>query len=191
MATEILRPNAAGDETAITAQYPSSTAHWDKVDEAVADDDATYVSNSTTTYRRDLYNLPTHSVGSGVINSIRIVFAVKCVTGSGWYAKPSQKSGTTVSDGDIQNGEHTDYYECSQTYTTNPATGNAYTWDEIDSLQIGVVIKGERQDGCYCTQVYVEVDYTAGWAGTFNGIASPLTVNGIAGSGLTSVNGVT
>jgi len=43
MATEILRPNAAGDETTIASQYPDSGAHWDKVDEETPDNDTTYV----------------------------------------------------------------------------------------------------------------------------------------------------
>jgi hypothetical protein len=162
MATEILRPNAAGDETAITSQYPASTAHWDKVDEAVADDSATTVSEPGSSYKRDLYNLPAHSVGSGTINKITIFWRMSCTDGT-WYSKPSQKSGTTVTDGTEQSAYADDgvFATVSQVYTTNPATGNAYTWDEIDGLQIGVCLKAPDETS-YCTQVYVEVDYTAG-----------------------------
>jgi len=41
--TETLRPNGAGDLTGIGYQSPSSTYHWDKVDEVIADDSTTYV----------------------------------------------------------------------------------------------------------------------------------------------------
>ncbi|MDI6814941.1 MAG: hypothetical protein QMC90_02505, partial [Dehalococcoidales bacterium] len=39
----------------------------------------------------------------------------------------------------------------------NPYTGQAWTDDEIDDLQIGVSLKGESR--VYCTQVYVAVTY--------------------------------
>ncbi len=166
MATEILRPNAAGDSTQLT-KYPDSGANWDKVDEAVADDDTTYVKAVSTSYLRDLYNLPAHSVGSGTINSITIYFCIAtALSNKTAYAKPSQKSGTTVTDGtEVSKTGVTTYETFSQTYTTNPATGAAYTWDEIDALQIGLQLKISSTAGssaAKCTQVYVEVDYTTG-----------------------------
>jgi len=68
---ETLRPNEAGDETNIASQYPSSDEHWDKVDEAVADEEATVVKTQATSYQRDLYKLPASS-GSGDINKITV-----------------------------------------------------------------------------------------------------------------------
>ena len=44
MAIETLRPNAAGDETNIPIQVPSSGEHWDKIDEETSDEDSTYVT---------------------------------------------------------------------------------------------------------------------------------------------------
>lgn len=157
-APETLRPNAAGDETALT--YLTGAAyHWDAVNEEVADNGATvvYIMGAG----RDLYNLPAHSVGSGNINSITIYFRIKPsrnTTGSG---KPSQKSGTTVTDGTEQtNADWSTWVTYSQTYTTNPATGIAYTWADIDALQIGIYLTNNMSGYTYCTQVYVEVDYT-------------------------------
>jgi hypothetical protein len=72
--TETLRPNATGDDTNIAQQYPSSGAHWDKVDEATADDFTTYVSTNSTTYQRDLYNMPSHTTPAGRIDSITAYF---------------------------------------------------------------------------------------------------------------------
>jgi len=72
---ETLRPNAAGDETNITYQYPNSTYHWDKVDEASADDGTTELHEYGSSYLRDLYNLPASS-GSGTINKITVY--VRC-----------------------------------------------------------------------------------------------------------------
>lgn len=76
MATEILRPDAAGDETNISSQYPDSTYHWDKVDEVNADDGTTEVySRKYNSYLRDLYNLPAPA-GSGTISKITVY--VRC-----------------------------------------------------------------------------------------------------------------
>ncbi len=102
MTIETLRPNAAGDETALL-QSPATGANWDKVDEAVADDAATTVYAYAATYKRDLYNLPAHSVGSGTINSVKIYYRI--YTNSEDYdafGKPVQKSGTTVTEGTEQ-----------------------------------------------------------------------------------------
>ena len=163
MATEILRPNAAGDETSIPSQYPNSTYHWDKVDEAEADDATTYIyAGQPDTYYRDLYNLPAHSIGFGTINSITIYFRIGGQYGVPGYGKPSQKSGATVTDGTEQSQATDTWATKSQTYTTNPATGNAYTWEEIDALQVGVSLSsGGYSYTSRCTQVYVVVDYTA------------------------------
>jgi hypothetical protein len=75
MATEILRPDAAGDETNIGGQYPNSTYHWDKVDEVSADNGSTFVYSSNAAYIRDLYALPAPA-GSGVIAKITVY--VRC-----------------------------------------------------------------------------------------------------------------
>ncbi len=72
--TETLRPNAAGDDTNISSQYPDSGAHYDKVDEVTADDYSTYVFTNSTSYQRDLYNIPDHSTGSGAIDNVTAYF---------------------------------------------------------------------------------------------------------------------
>ncbi|MBA7473868.1 hypothetical protein ES707_09213 [subsurface metagenome] len=72
--TETLRPNATGNVTNISSQYPDSGAHWDKVDEATSDNWSTYVSTNSTSYQRDLYNIPDHTVGTGGINYVTVHF---------------------------------------------------------------------------------------------------------------------
>jgi hypothetical protein len=163
MAILTLRPDAAGDETNITVQYPSSGEHWDKLDEEVADNFATHLDSKSLDYQRDLYNLPAHTTESGIINHIKIYFRIRSgsLTTTA-YAEPSQKSGAVVTDGEEQSVYGSTWTTLSQTYTTNPATGLAYTWDEIDSLQVGISIKSDSETyGAQPTQVYVEIDYTA------------------------------
>ena len=162
MATEILRPNAAGDETSLPLQVPDTGEHWDKVDEVTPDDNSTLVGNNSTSYKRDLYNLPAHSEGSGTINFIKVYFRTHkySVAGTG-YAKPSIKSNSTVTDG-TEVEQTTTWTTYSQQWNTNPADSQPWEWADIDALQIGVSIKGDGSIYSRCTQVYVEVDYTAG-----------------------------
>jgi len=160
---ETLRPNADGSETSIPYQYPSSGSHWDKVCEAIADEDDTYIYKRQTTPQRDLYNLPVHSEGSGIINSVTIYCRVRITENYLLNCRVSQKSGGVVTDGALQTTTSTTYVIKSQTYTLNPATGFPYTWDEIDALEIGLVLStntGNESVYVRCTQVYAEVDYS-------------------------------
>ena len=162
---ETLRPNAAGDVTNITYQYPDSDEHWDKVADVSADDFSTYIYTKTTGYYMDLYNIPDHSVGSGTVNSVTVYFRFAGDSnGDGYisYAKAAIETNGTVYEGSEESQTGQTFDTRSYQWTTNPDTGSAWTWDEIDALQIGVSLK--TQTGVsfvYCTQVYVVVNYTA------------------------------
>ncbi len=171
MATLTLRPNGVGSETSIPDQYPGASNHYLYVDEVIANDDGDYVlttEGSETSYR-DLYAFENHTTENGVINSVTIYYRIKGNINTG-YGKPSQKSGVTVTDGTEQSSGS--WATKHQHYTLNPATGAAYTWDEIDALQVGIVIRtwidwgAELYVVTACTQVYIEVDYTPGTAWT-------------------------
>jgi hypothetical protein len=196
MATETLRPNAAGDETAIRRQYPSSGAHWDKVDEAVSDDSSTYVFENGSTWRRDLYNLPSSAVGAGTINSVTVWMRALTSAGDLCGAKISLKTGVTTVDGAAESFAFDwTWYNFSKVWTLNPVTGLAWTWTQINALQIGCRLLGDDDyDEVDVTQIYVVVDYTAvasGWTGTFNELKTPASAVDIASASLASVIGVT
>jgi len=55
----------------------------------------------------------------------------------------------------------TSYVTYSKQWDTNPNTGSAWTWDEIDALEIGATIKKVVSHSALLTQVYAEVDYAA------------------------------
>jgi len=156
---ETLRPNAPGDETSI-AQVHGSVTHWGAVDEVVPDEDSSYVHTASKTFQRDLYNLPASS-GSGTINKITVWFRCRVTTQDYNFAKASIKSDGTVTDGSQKNPT-TSWGNFSQQWATNPADGHAWEWADIDALQIGVSLQGDIDyaESAYCTQVYVEVDYT-------------------------------
>ena len=154
-----------GTTSSGTVVFTTRSIHWDKVDEAVADDDTTYVKNELTTlaYERDLYNLPASS-GSGTINKITVYFRCKTAANITGHMKASIKSGTTVADGAEKTVTSEAVWETfSQEWAENPDTETAWAWGDIDALQIGVSlysIVGKSKSLAYCTQVYVEVDYT-------------------------------
>ena len=159
MATETLRPNAAGDLTQITSQYPDSGAHWDKVDEVVADDDTTYLYHYSESAKTDIYHLPAHS-GNGVISSVVIYNRAKEGTGAAGYLRIMHKTHGTLYESPYAEltTSWTTFYT---TLTTNPSTGSAWTWAEIDALQIGTKTwVGTEGYSVVVTQVYVEVNYT-------------------------------
>jgi len=162
MPTEILRPSGAGDETNIDYQYPEIGNHWDKVDEAIADEDSTILWIAQNSYELDLFNLE-NSSGSGVINSL-IVYAR--VRGEGdeeieEYMQPCFKiaiktNGTVYED--TARTPVSSFLVYSKEWANNPNTGNAWTWDEVNSLQAGIFLRKSFFE-TICTQIYVGIDY--------------------------------
>jgi len=162
MATETLRPNGPGSETAIDTQFPAGGEHWDKVKETPPDDDATYVENKNGpvgTWQRDLYAIPNSSIGSGTINSVTVYMRSKHNAPTADAPTIQIKTHTTVYDGAHGTGDP--WNTVSTEWTTNPYTGNPWTWDEIDDLEIGVKCGGSTYspDWVRCTQLYVVVTY--------------------------------
>jgi len=160
---ETLRPSAGGDETGIDDQEPLTGEHWDKVDEETSDGDYTYVSTENWDWQEDLYNIPDHSLGSDTINYVK-VYAVarrEAFGGSPQSSLYIHIKTNGVEYNVIETTLTTSYLPYSYQWNTNPQTGNPWTWDEIDALQIGVRIRRPRA-GRYTrvTQVYAEVNYS-------------------------------
>lgn len=160
VATQTLRPNAAGDLTDIANQFPNSDEHWDKVDEASADDDTTYVDNETVglTTNHDIYNLEDFS-GSGLITNVRVYvrwkqFGVNAL----WPFGILLKTYTTLATWNFF-GIGATYEESYRDWATNPHTDDAWTVAEINALQAGVTLWGSSTLWGRCTQIYVVVTY--------------------------------
>jgi RHS repeat-associated protein len=160
--TEILTPNAAGDETGISSQYPTSGSHFEKVDDTPGspDDNSTYVKSTNSSYQRDFYNLTNHT-GSGIINYIEIKYRFASSSGSYTaYLKPTIKTGGMVYEGTEVTRQSTSYIDGSYRWTVNPNTGSAWTWAELDSLQAGISLHKGTSGEARCTQVYIKVNYS-------------------------------
>jgi hypothetical protein len=165
---EILLPNAPGDETEIQSQYPDTGEHWDKVDDMPPDDGQTYLSSDRfNQYRTDLFNLADHKpFEEGVvkeIKSVTIFFRFAGSTNEGdheGYAKAVIKTHGNVYEGkeEVQNGGT--YVTKSYEWKGNPATAKRWTWEEVDALQAGISLKGDKVHWlASVTQVYVAVNY--------------------------------
>lgn len=161
------RPNASGTYTQFPYQYPASGNHWDKVDEETSDGDATiiFVSDSTSGYR-DSFNIADFPASeNAIIDNVTIYNRVASL-GDGLYRGYQRtliRTHNTDYFGNI-NRPPTSYVTYSTTYTTNPYTGQAWTMQELNDLEIGVfaqaVYRGGNYWDVYCTQVYVVVGIT-------------------------------
>ena len=162
--TATRRPGGAGDEANLT--LVGATNNWEAVDEVNSDDDSTYVyTRDKSAYTTDLHNLDDASL-SGTINSVTVYIRSRSVdppTQAGAYTW-IKTNGVSYSGSEIT--LTTSYADYSTVYATNPQTGSAWTWAEIDALQAGVGLRGssttgaEAQRESRCTQVWVVIDYT-------------------------------
>ncbi|MCX6654140.1 MAG: PKD domain-containing protein, partial [Candidatus Bathyarchaeota archaeon] len=163
--TIILRPNAAGSTTENEARG-SGSANWDRVDEVTADDGTTYVRGDVDNTRQtDTYNVPDQSL-TGTITNVRIyIRSLENYDRNDVYAWTAIRIGT----GSIQYGTQigtttswTNYYTDYATKTGNLGSG-AWTWADINNLQIGVGLQSHNSSGTWryaeCTQVWVVVEY--------------------------------
>jgi hypothetical protein len=165
--TITLRPNAAGTTTQLE-NSGTGGANWDRVDEVTADESTTYVYGESDDNREtDTYNVADQSL-AGTITNVRIyIRALENYDRDDVYAWTAIRIGT----GSIQYGTQIDLTTSWTNYNTNYATktGNlgsgAWTWADINNLQIGVGLQSHESSGptwryAECTQVWVEITYT-------------------------------
>jgi hypothetical protein len=159
--TEILRPNENGSSTQCSRQ--GSNRNYRCVDEAVADDSATYVYAQGGAVELDTYDLYNRSQGTGTINSVTIYARAQAYNYGACDNMSMQialRTGSTTFYGDmitlVGNGGWSNY---SANWTLNPDTGLPWTWPEIDALEAGIKLYDEGDGSPQCTQVYVEVNY--------------------------------
>jgi len=152
--SEILRPAGNGNSSELIAS--GCTNNFDCVDESAADDDATYLSGDGGSWLIDTYETADHSTGSGVIDSV--VVHIRC-TGPGTQKEASTylyTNGANIQGSVIDLSAVSTWTDYQSVYATNPVTGSAWSWSEIDNLEAGVGIRKAGQ----CTQLWVEVFYT-------------------------------
>lgn len=137
-----LIPNAVGCHTDLTPI--GETNNWECIDDPIAtpDNDDTYNYNDSPSLKYDLYSLPNHTTEAGVINYVQVFSKAKSQTFSqhedGIYKIiiTDDACGNIYKSNDINLLAST-WRTYSNVWTTNPRTATAWTWDNVDNLQIG------------------------------------------------------
>ncbi|GEM_PF-2806086 len=158
-ATQTLRPNQDGDSSQLSRSSGSSS-HYMYIDEAVANDATDFVYTTISSGKMDTYELPNLGQVVGTINSVTV------------YARARANGTSSQRLKIVANTHSNDYFgttetmtgnagwaNYSKTWSTNPETGLAWTWPEIDDLQIGIKLYDDGSGQPECTQVYAEVNY--------------------------------
>lgn len=180
----IIRPNGGGGAQlnycsggAYCGKYYTCSNQWQMVNEATPDCYATYVED----HLYDSYDLYTLDHPAQIHN--QIVSVVVTQVSRAWYC-PEQAYDYQGADSWCVNVVETrgqTYYSsafalewntdtspngwrtCSTTYTVNPYTQQAWTWDEINALQAGPKLHCQYPTtpwtGTLCTQLYVTVNF--------------------------------
>jgi len=159
--SEEILPNADSSPIALTTSTGST--HFNLIND---DSDTTYVYRDSDTYLYDYYHLANHDTtfGYGDISSIEVCPRVKedvngfvkvCVKQGSETASCSSEAAITSSS----------YYEHSCTsWNVRPTgwarEGEAWKWDDVDALIVGVGLKGLLPGGSYagyCSEIKVNV----------------------------------
>jgi hypothetical protein len=163
-----LRPNANGSTTQLE-RYPSSqNANYKCVDETTVND-SDYVKWKGTSWKKDTYNLPNHSSQTGTIHDVTI-YARCARVGSVTTPTTTSSAKIVIRSGGVDyygsefKPPHSmwppiSYTNYAYTWKNNPATGNTWSWTDIDNLQAGITFIG-NEGTSECTQLYIVVNYT-------------------------------
>ena len=147
----------------------SGSDNYAMVDEEVlssADSNAIWQYNGE---KKDIYGLSNHSTGSGTINYITVVANGQggqlSVIGNGKltpYIRVKTNGSWTEYAGTRKHMAQTGELYYSQSWTINPNTSAAWSWDDIDNLQAGWSLTGKGLVVEYVAvyQVYIIINYT-------------------------------
>lgn len=161
---ERIHPDAPGDQCVFPFEAGASCPdHYQNVDDTdPADEDTTYVAAQVTPgFGYELYEIPAASF-IGKPREVTVRFRCRA---DEVPTRPSAEAVIKTNGSVYEAGAQTvttSYDDYSYTWNTNPATGAAWTREEIDSLQIGVGLRRPSLSGTgltLCTQVYVEVGF--------------------------------
>lgn len=154
---DTLRPTGAGTTTQLATD--GCTSNWECVDDITADGDNTYVKSSGVSYGTDTYQTNDPPDTSCTITSMTVyVRAKKDVKTS--YAKTALRTYGSLYEGP-QEALGPQYVDYSNQWTNNPNTGAAWTWTEVNDMEIGVSLRSTNSNKpSRCTQVWVVVEYS-------------------------------
>jgi len=150
-----LRPVGAGTTTQLSV---NTGTNWAAVDEEDNDADTTYVYRlNDSTAQLDTYILNNPN-GSGTITGVTVYCRVKAL-GTSTSARMAVRTHSTNYYGSSETPA-TNYILYSKAWATNPNTSAAWTWDEVNAMEIGIEMTPTATWDVRCTQVWAVVTYT-------------------------------
>ena len=134
---ETIRPDGVGTATNF-APFPADGVNWNKVDEAVPDDDTTYVEDSVSA-QRDTYTHGNMTLTPASIDGLVVKTLAKNPDGGSNDIKHVIDSNGSVSVGSAVGT--TNAYQVKQTlFETDPNTATAWTKAGVDAVEAGFEI---------------------------------------------------
>ncbi len=164
---EYVKPSAPGDLTEIESQTPDSGEHWDKL--LTKDGDTTKIHTINATWQNDLYLIDITDLPSGIercsFDYVRVYLYTRFIAPCPPWPEEPRAEGIFKTHGIVYPSGNwfqpmATYTDIGRSSTTNPHTGEAWTWDEIENLQIGVRL---HCDGIYevaCSALQIRLYYT-------------------------------
>jgi hypothetical protein len=150
MATLTLAPTRAGDVTGLS--LGAGDSNWQA--QLTNDGDTSYVY-ALTSELYDLYALANHTTETGAITNVAVVCVSRHPGGGGAVKLKIKTGGTEYTSAEQASTES--YAAYTGNWATNPKTGVAWTWDDIDALQAGCALYGFAS--ARSTQLYVVVTW--------------------------------
>lgn len=155
--TEQLAPDGAGTATALI--LVGAATNWQA--NLTNDGDTSYVVQIAAGNNYDLYSITNTGVGAGTIEKVSVTNVAKNTAGGAGNGHVATELRTYATNYAGTITELTNAYTAYTTdYATNPNTGNAWTWTEVDALEAGTYLDcdgGGSQSRT--TQTYVTVYY--------------------------------
>jgi hypothetical protein len=167
-ATLTIRPDGQGFYSAWTnVGCSSGSSEWQCVDESSANT-SDYLKATNTA--KESFSFGSTGLSTETVNSVTIYYYAKwnLKTADSCFDAMIRASSTDYAGNNFCTNGTWLYY--SQTYSTNPATGSAWTIAEVNALEAGMK-GGATNGGGYVAQVYAVVDY--------NPLLSDLFINGL------------
>lgn len=167
MAIEIIRPEADGSASDWSV-FPSGGGDYTGVDEVTKDDDTSYIyrSGGAVQVVDGLFTGSDSIPVGAVINSVTVKYYQKRSASNAPTSQPIIKlSGGSIDRTSSEETVNVGNYDTlsAHTYNTKPG-GGAWTLADVQSMEFGVasVGNGSLKTNLRITQLWLEVDYTAG-----------------------------
>ena len=162
MPTETLRPNGAGDATGLTA---SAGSNYQCVDEVTANGDTDYVYGTTAGPVVDYYALDDTALTTETVDSVDVILESKVSANatSGDRSQPGVRLSGSDTNGTLSS--LTTSYVARQSPALVRPGGGSWAVSDLNGLQAKIGLYEDGADQSRATQIYVEINYTAG-AGT-------------------------